>query len=181
MSFHATGLPWVLPSPNMPTLETALVYPGGCLIEGTRLSEGRGQTRPFEVWGAPGLDGRALAESVPLEGATLRPLTFTPTFHKHAGTICGGVQVHVTDPEAFTPYAAYLRLIHGAAAQLGDRFAWRPDPYEFVDEVPAIDLLTGGPEFRAAVDGGEAIDGVLEAELQGARHFSELRQRWLLY
>src|SRR5690606_13052320 len=122
MRFDETGLPWVLPSPNMPTLETALVYPGGCLIEGTELSEGRGLTRPFEIWGAPGLDGRALAERVAIEGAMLRPTTFQPTFQKHAGRICGGVQLHVIDRDRFAPYSAYLRLIAAAAALLGEGF-----------------------------------------------------------
>ncbi|MFK7991769.1 MAG: exo-beta-N-acetylmuramidase NamZ domain-containing protein [Sandaracinaceae bacterium] len=181
MRFDQTGLPWVLPSPNMPTLDTAVVYPGGCAIEGTALSEGRGQTRPFEIWGAPGLDGRALADSLSLEGATLRPMTFTPTFQKHAGVLCGGVQVHVTDRDRFRSYEAYLRMIHAAAAQLGERFEWRPDPYEFVGDIPAIDLLTGDAAFRAAVDAGAPLDHVLQAERAGAEAFDAERQPWLLY
>lgn len=181
MRFDATGLPWVLPSPNMPTLDTALVYPGGCLIEGTMLSEGRGLTRPFEVWGAPGLDGRALAERVRVEGAILRPTTFQPTFHKHGGRICGGVQVHVVEADRFASYAAYLRLIAEAAALLGDRFAWRHDPYEFVRDIPAIDLLTGGPEYRAVVDARGSLDAVLAAEENGAARFRDAREAWLLY
>lgn len=180
-TFEKTGLPWVWPSPNMPTLDTARVYPGGCLLEGTALSEGRGLTRPFEVWGAPGLDGRALAATVSLEGAHLRPTTFSPTFHKHGKKICGGVQVHVLDPDTFRPYEAYLRLIAAAAAQLGDRFAWRPDPYEFVADIPAIDLLSGGGEFRAAVEAGAALDDVVAAERDGAARFAEARRAWLRY
>ncbi|MEQ9078489.1 MAG: DUF1343 domain-containing protein [Sandaracinaceae bacterium] len=181
MTFEQTGLPWVLPSPNMPTLDTARVYPGGCVIEGTALSEGRGLTRPFEIWGAPGLDGGALAERVSIDGAALRPTTFQPTFQKHAGQICGGVQVHVTDPEIFQPYAAYLRLIAEAAKLLGEDFAWRPDPYEFIGDVPAVDLLTGGPEYRAAVEGRADLSEVLEAERAGARAFRERRREWLIY
>lgn len=181
MVFDETELPWVLPSPNMPTLDTALVYPGGCLLEGTRLSEGRGLTRPFELWGAPGLDGRALAERVAIEGAVLRPTTFQPTFHKHGGQVCGGVQVHVVDREAFSPYAAYLRLIAEAASLLGERFEWRPDPYEFVEDVPAIDLLTGGPEYREAVDARGSLDEVLAREEAGAARFAGAREAWLLY
>jgi len=180
-TFERTGLPWVWPSPNMPTLDTARVYPGGCLLEGTALSEGRGLTRPFEVWGAPGLDGRALAAAVTLEGAHLRPTTFSPTFHKHGGQICGGVQVHVLDADAFRPYEAYLRLIAAAAAQLGERFCWRPDPYEFVADIPAIDLLSGGPEFRAAVEAGAPLDAVVAAERDGAARFAETRRAWLRY
>ena len=181
MRFEDTGLPWVLPSPNMPTPDTARVYPGGCLIEGTTLSEGRGLTRPFEIWGARGLDGRALAERVRLEGAVLRPTSFTPTFHKHGLEVCGGVQVHVTDADAFRPYEAYQRLIRAAAELLGEGFAWRPDPYEFIGDVPAIDLLTGGPEYRAAVDAGRDLDEVIAADREGAKRFEEQRRPWLLY
>ncbi|MCB9597946.1 MAG: DUF1343 domain-containing protein [Sandaracinaceae bacterium] len=181
MTFEHTGLPWVLPSPNMPTLDTARVYPGGCLLEGTALSEGRGLTRPFEIWGAAGLDGVALAQRVPLDGATLRPTTFTPTFHKHAGAICGGVQVHVTDPDAFRPYEAYLRLIAASRDLLGDRFEWRHAPYEFVADIPAIDLLTGGPELRDAVDRGTGIDAVVAAERAGGEAFEATRRPWLRY
>ncbi|MBX3272936.1 MAG: DUF1343 domain-containing protein [Sandaracinaceae bacterium] len=180
-TFEHTGLPWVLPSPNMPTLDTARVYPGGCLIEGTALSEGRGLTRPFEIWGAPGLDGRALAARVALEGATLRPTTFQPTFHKHGGKICGGVQVHVDDPRAFRPYEAYLRLLAEARALLGDAFAWRHAPYEFVEEIPAFDLLTGGPEARRAIERGRGLDEVLASEREGAARFAEARRAWLRY
>lgn len=181
MCFPETGVRWVLPSPNMPTFDTALVYPGGCLLEGTTLSEGRGLTRPFEIWGAPRLDGRALADSVAIEGAVLRPTTFLPTFQKHAGRVCGGVQVHVVQPARFRPYEAYLRLIAAAAEQLGEAFAWRPDPYEFVGDIPAIDLLTGGPEYREAVDSGGPIEEVLAAEREGAKRYRERRREWLIY
>jgi uncharacterized protein YbbC (DUF1343 family) len=180
MCFDQTELPWVLPSPNMPTYDTAAVYPGGCLIEGTALSEGRGLTRPFEIWGAPGLDGRALAE-VRIEGAVLRPATFQPTFHKHGGQICGGVQVHVVDRDRFAPYDAYARLLARAAELLGDRFAWRHAPYEFVREIPAFDLLSGGPELREAIEGRRSLADVLAAEVEGARRFEAERKAWLRY
>ena len=183
MHFGETGLPWVLPSPNMPTPETALVYPGGCLIEGTNLSEGRGTTRPFEVWGAPFVDGRALAEAVRGPGAQLRALTFEPTFHKHAKQRCGGVQVHVTDARALRSYELYLRALAQVRAQAGDAFRWRTETYEYVSDRPAIDLLTGGPEFRAAVDSGDAgaLERVLETEAAGAARFALERSAWLRY
>ncbi len=186
MRFGETGLPWVLPSPNMPTPDTAAVYPGGCLVEGTTLSEGRGTTRPFEIWGAPGLDGRALARAVPLAGAVVRPLSFRPTFHKHAGRDCGGVQVHVTDPRAFRPYEAYLRLLAEALVALGDAPAWRTAEYEYVTDRPAIDLLTGGPEYRQLVDaaragGPLALDGYLDAQRAGAAAFDAHRRDFLIY
>jgi len=184
-TWEGTGLPWVFPSPNMPTPDTARVYPGGCLLEGTTLSEGRGHTRPFEVWGAPFVDGSALAREVTLEGAVLRPLTFRPTFQKHAGEVCGGVQVHVTDPERFRAHAAYLRMIAAVARADPARFRWRTETYEFVElaDRPAIDLLTGGPEYRQAVARGtaEALDGVLAREEEGARAFAAARRPHLLY
>jgi uncharacterized protein YbbC (DUF1343 family) len=181
MTFDQTGLPWVLPSPNMPTLDTARVYPGGCLIEGTNLSEGRGTTRPFEIWGAPFVDPAALARNVTIEGAVLRPLHFNPSFHKHARLRCGGVQVHVTDVQRFAPYAAYLRLIAAVRAQAGAAMAWRSEAYEFVTDRPAIDLLTGGPEYRQLLDRGEPIDDLLRADARAAAEFAADRAPYLLY
>ena len=181
MRFSETRLPWVMPSPNMPTYETARVYPGGCLLEGTLASEGRGTTRPFEIFGAPWLDGAALARRVSLRGALLRPLTFVPTFHKHAGKRCGGVQVHVTDERTFTPYAAYLTLLDAMRRQAGERFEWRNEPYEFVGDRPAIDLLTGGPEAREAIDRGAGLDVVIAAEQAGAVAFHQTRRPFLAY
>ncbi len=151
------GRPFVAPSPNMPAYETALVYPGGCLLEGTNLSEGRGTTRPFEIFGAPWLDGRKLAHdfhALGLEGARLRPLSFRPTFQKHAGTVCGGVQVHVSDPQTFRPVATYLALIALAHAQNPSLFRFRTERYEFKDDPPALDLLTGNGEARAMIATG---------------------------
>jgi uncharacterized protein YbbC (DUF1343 family) len=181
LEFEGCGLPWVLPSPNMPTLDTARVYPGGCLLEGTNLSEGRGTTRPFEIFGAPFLDGGELARRVAVEGAVLRPLSFTAAFHKHAGKRCGGVQVHVVDAQRFEPYALYSRLIAAAREICSDAFAWRAESYEFVRDRPAIDLLTGGPEFRECVDHGEAIDGWLAHDARAAAEFGERRRAFLLY
>jgi len=181
MGFERTGLPWVLPSPNMPTPDTARIYPGGCLLEGTNLSEGRGHTRPFEIWGAPFVDGQALAREVSAPGVVLRPLQFTPTFHKHGGEMCGGVQVHVTDPSAVRSYDLYLRLIAACYRAAPDRFAWRTEVYEFVSDRPAIDLLTGGPEFRQHVDAGDPLDAYLAEQERGARGFDTDRRDDLLY
>ncbi len=149
--------PFVLPSPNMPTETTALVYPGGCLIEGTNLSEGRGLTRPFEIVGAPFVDGRALADDLRksgLPGFTARPLTFHAMFQKHARTISGGVQIHVDDPQAFRPFATYLALIGFVAQRHPDAFRFRTERYEFVDDIPAIDLLLGEAAPREAILAG---------------------------
>jgi uncharacterized protein YbbC (DUF1343 family) len=158
--------PFVMPSPNMPSYETALVYPGGCLIEGTNLSEGRGTTRPFELVGAPWLDGARLAAGVHalgLPGFRARPVTFHPMFQKHAGRICGGVEVHVTNPATFRPYATYLALVTLARAQDPERFAFRTEKYEFRDDVPAFDLLTGDAEVRERIAAGDRAGDVAAA------------------
>jgi len=181
LAYEATGLPWVLPSPNMPTLDTARVYPGGCLLEGTNLSEGRGTTRPFEIFGAPFVDGHALARAVELDGAQLRPLSFTPGFQKHAGKRCGGVQVHVTAPERFDAYAGYLRLIAAIHAQAGDALRFRTEPYEFVSDRPALDLLCGGPEPRELIAAGQGLDEWLVQDARAAQRFDRERQPYLLY
>lgn len=180
MSWVDTGLPWVMPSPNMPTSDTALVYPGGCLVEGTKLSEGRGTTRPFELWGGPDLDLRPLLE-LDLHGVTLRPVEITPTFQKHAGRVCSGVQVHVTDPWVFRPYEAYLRMLATVLPQVSLEERWRTEVYEFVSDRPAIDLLTGGAEYRHAVDEGAPLDELLASEARGAAEFDDQRRAVWLY
>ncbi|HEY5241572.1 MAG TPA: DUF1343 domain-containing protein [Polyangiaceae bacterium] len=165
---HASGWDrsFVMPSPNMPAYETALVYPGGCLVEGTNLSEGRGTTRPFEIIGAPWLDGVKLAHDIltrSLPGFRARPLTFLPTFQKHAGQLCGGVQIHVTDARTFRPMATYLALLALSHAQDPARFVFRTEKYEFRDDVPALDLLTGDAEARERITRGDRADDVAEA------------------
>lgn len=180
MEWKDTGLPWVMPSPNMPTFDTAVVYPGGCLVEGTKLSEGRGTTRPFELWGAPGLDVGPLL-TLDLHGVSLRAVEFTPTFHKHAGQNCSGVQVHVSDAWVFRPYETYLRMLAAVLPQLPVEGRWRTEDYEFVSDRRAIDLLTGGPEFRAAVDEGASLDDMLADEARGAAKFDDERRSVWLY
>lgn len=178
-SFAETGLPWVLPSPNMPTLDTALVYPGGCLLEATNVSEGRGTTRPFEIFGAPFVDGRRLAE-LSGAGVRLRPLSFEPTYNKFRGVTCQGVQVHVHDASAVRSYELYLRAI-AWLAQSYDEFAWRTEPYEYVSDRPAIDLLTGGPEFRAVARSASALEDYLRSGDAQVHEFGLRRRPWLLY
>jgi uncharacterized protein YbbC (DUF1343 family) len=165
---HATAWdrPFVMPSPNMPSYQTALVYPGGCLVEGTNLSEGRGTTCPFEMVGAPWIDGVRLADelqALALPGARARPVTFQPMFHKHAGRVCGGVHLHVTDKASFRPFATYMALIALARAQDPHRFAFRTEKYEFRDDVPAFDLLAGGPDARERMLHGDRAIDVAEA------------------
>jgi uncharacterized protein YbbC (DUF1343 family) len=160
----------------MPTADTALVYPGGCLLEGTNLSEGRGTTRPFEIVGAPWIDGHALARDLAatgLPGFCARPLTFRPTFQKHGGTICGGVQIHVTDPTRFRPVATYVALTALAHAQNPERFGFRTERYEYVDDIPAFDLLTGSAEARRAIEAGAPARDVAAAVGEPDPHWPE--------
>jgi uncharacterized protein YbbC (DUF1343 family) len=185
--FDATSLPWVLPSPNMPTLDTAYVYPGMCLIEGTELSEGRGTTRPFELVGAPFVsyaEARELAELLhreDLPGVRFRPVVFTPTFQKHAGRRCGGVQLHVVSRRSFRPYLTGVAVIRAFRHMFPSVFRWRTREYEFVTGKPAIDLLAGGPEIREGIDAGVSLDA-LAATWRGAEDdFRARRGRWLLY
>ncbi|RJO64373.1 MAG: DUF1343 domain-containing protein [Myxococcales bacterium] len=183
MRFIDTGLPWVMPSPNMPTPETALVYPGGCLLEGTNLSEGRGTTRPFELFGAPFVDGRELARRLDAEGlpgALFRPVAFQPTFHKWAGRRCSGVQAHVTDARLFRPWLTYvLALRH--VFEMHKELAWRTEPYEFVTNRLAIDLLLGDPALRQAIESGADRAAFAEWGQPELADYDARRQAYLLY
>jgi uncharacterized protein YbbC (DUF1343 family) len=157
MRLADTGLPWVLPSPNMPTPDTAAVYPGQVLLEGTNLSEGRGTTRPFEVWGAPWLDAAALRARLArrrLPGVVLREHDFQPTFHKWQGEVCRGFQIHVTDADRYQPYLTTLALLQDVVALHPDPFAWKQPPYEYVTDRLPIDVLTGDPAVRVAIESG---------------------------
>lgn len=178
------GLPWVSPSPNMPSPQTALVYPGAVLFEGTNLSEGRGTTRPFELIGAPFIDPRRLLAQLRryrLPGMCLAPTYFEPTFHKWAGQLCGGVQWHVRDAARARPYRTGLCLLREILQLYPKEFAWRQPPYEYELERMPIDLLAGDTATRAALERGRAIADLerdWRAELRG---FCKLRSRVLLY
>ncbi len=182
--FRATGLPWVFPSPNMPTPETALVYPGMCLLEGTNLSEGRGTTRPFELFGAPWLDGHRLAEDLAaarLAGVAFRPASFVPTWDKHAGIRCHGVELFVTDGARFRPFRTGLACVLHARAQDPARFAWRTEPYEFVSDVPAFDLLCGSAREREAIEAGATLSDMDRPIAAEERAFGRRRAPYLRY
>ncbi len=148
MWFDQTELPWVLPSPNMPTLATATVYPGMCLLEGTNVSEGRGTTRPFEIFGAPWVNPDALASelnSLRLPGAYFRAIFFQPTFHKFAGQLCGGVHLHVIERDSFSPFHTGLKVIRCLRRMYANYFQWKPPPYEYEYQRLPIEVLLGGP------------------------------------
>jgi uncharacterized protein YbbC (DUF1343 family) len=179
-----TRLPWVMTSPNMPTVETATVYPGQCLFEGTNLSEGRGTTRPFELIGAPWLDARALAarlngESIP--GAAFRATVFNPTFQKHAGKNCGGVQLHVTNRRAFQPVRTGLAMLEAIRFLSGERFVWRSGTYEFVSDPIAFDLLIGSSRERLALEAGTPWREIVERWKAEEAAFAERRAPHLIY
>ncbi len=179
-----TGLPWVAPSPNMPTLTTAAIYAGACLVEATNLSEGRGTTRPFQLVGAPWLDSERLAarlNALELPGSRFRPTLFRPEFHKHAGVVCGGVEWHVTDRAGLQPLATGVRLLRAVRGLDAERFAWRRDAYEFVAGVPAIDLLTGTAAARGVIEGGGDELELFAGWDAHCERFRSTRRQYLLY
>lgn len=174
----------VPPSPNMPTRETALVYPGMCLFEGTNLSEGRGTTKPFQYIGHPRLDPVALVARMRQEGlpgVAFSPVTFRPTFQKHAGQTCGGVFVQVTDADEFQPVRAGLALLAHTRDLLAEHFAWRTECYEFVDHIPAIDLLFGSDRERLALEAGTPWREIARAWEPEEAAFAKRRTACLLY
>ncbi len=184
MSYEETGLPWVLPSPNMPTVDTAFVYPGGCLVEGTNLSEGRGTTRPFELVGAPWLDATALERALAREelpGVAFRAASFMPTFQKHAGLPCHGVQVHVSDRRRFPAFLSYLLLVHHARRQDEARFAWRDPPYEYETVKLPIDILCGTDRIRRQIESGRSPRRLVPLWARQLTAFRRRRAKYLLY
>ena len=184
MYYDATGLLWVLPSPNIPTLDTAIVYPGAVLFEGTLLSEGRGTTRPFELIGAPWIDGERFAEALNarrLPGAYFRPAFFEPTFHKHAKVLCGGCQVHVTDREAFEPMRAAVEMLAEFRREAPSEKLWRDPPYEYEHVKPPIDILYGSDRLRTGIDAGEDPASIVKDWRRDEEAFRELRRTFLLY
>jgi uncharacterized protein YbbC (DUF1343 family) len=179
--YAATGLPWVMPSPNMPTPDTALVYPGTGMFEGTNLSEGRGTTRPFELIGAPYVDykwaERLAGRGIP--GVGFREAYFTPTFNKHANLVCGGVQVHITDPSAFDPMRVAVEMLVAAKNLYAD-FAWRYDSYD--PQRPYwIDKLSGSTRLRDQITAGASADDVIGAWSDELAAFDARRKQYLIY
>jgi len=182
--FDETGLPWVMPSPNLPTLEGALVYPGQVLLEGTNLSEGRGTTRPFEYFGSPFLEPDSITkrlEKFPLPGVVLREVVFEPTFHKWAGEVCRGFQLHVTDRRTFRPYYTTLALLKAILSLYPEQFAWRQPPYEYETERLPFNLLTGDGEVRQALESGVPLTKLEASWQDGLKGFGEIRREVFLY
>jgi uncharacterized protein YbbC (DUF1343 family) len=179
-----TALPWIIPSPNMPTLDTAIVYPGQVLFEGTQLSEGRGTTRPFELVGAPWIDADRFAarmNALALPGIHFRPTWFEPTFQKHARQTCGGCQLHVTDRATFQPVVTTAALLHAFRAADPEKFAWRQPPYEYEHDKMPIDILSGSNELREQIDAGLDHRAIADSWEDDRAAFLRDREPYLLY
>lgn len=184
MWFEQTGLPWVLPSPNMPTVDTAVVFPATVHIEGTELSEGRGTTKPFEINGAPFIDAYTWAtelEKYGFEGVAFRHTVFLPTFQKCAGQACGGVQIHVIDREIFKPVIVGIAMIKTAYDLYTDKFEWKRDAYEYVFDQNPFDVVCGTDKIRKAIESGMPLSDLEASWADGLKAFSEARKPYLLY
>jgi uncharacterized protein YbbC (DUF1343 family) len=182
MWFDDTGLPWILPSPNMPMLDTAVVYPGMCLLEGTNLSEGRGTTRPFEIFGAPWLDPYLFKEQIEREqlpGTVFRPLSFIPTFSKWEGELCKGIQIHVTDRALFLPFETALAVIKYSQELHPDSFQWAPPPYEYEEDKLPFDILAGTDRLRKMKH--KEPEEICQSWQKELEEFKRVREKYLLY
>ena len=173
--FDETSLPWVLPSPNLPTLDATTVYPGQVILEGSNLSEGRGTTKPFEIFGAPWIDGLVLAKKLNdlhLPGVKFREVWFTPTFSKFKDQLCGGCQLHVTDRNAYQPIATTLSILSVVKATYGDKLEFHAS---------YIDKVMGTSTVREALERGEPAEKIVAATQPGLKEFAKLREPYLLY
>jgi uncharacterized protein YbbC (DUF1343 family) len=182
--YDETDGPWVLPSPNMPTLDSASVFPGSVHLEGTQMSEGRGTTRPFELIGAPYIDADSYAEALTklqLPGVSFRSCVFMPTFQKHAGKACGGVQIHVLDRAAFKPALTGIAMVKTAFDMYRDDFKWKDPPYEYEYDRNPFDLIAGTSKVREAIERGDSLASIAESWVAPLADFKELRERFLLY
>lgn len=179
-----TNLPWVIPSANMPTLETANVYPGMVIFEGTNISEGRGTTRPFEFVGAPFVNGFKLAEELSkykLAGVFLRPCIFIPTFNKYAGQNCGGVQLHVTDRKKFEPVKTAVAILKTIREMHPEEFKWSQPPYEYEFKRPPIDMIFGTDWIRKALEAKHELEQIVEKTIEELKEFDLIRRKYLMY
>ncbi len=182
--WETTGLPWVLPSPNIPTVDSAVVYPGTVLLEGTNISEGRGTARPFELVGAPWAVAERISgqlNELGLPGVHFRPAAFEPTFHKHAGMSCGGCQIHVTDRSTFRAVETGVAVTAAFRAANPSAFAWRDPPYEYEHTTPPIDILYGSAGLRDGLARGASAASLAAAWVPGVAAFAEIRKAFLLY
>ena len=184
MYYQDTGLAWVPPSPNLPTPVSAMVYPGQVLLEGTNISEGRGTSQPFELFGAPYLDSDKPPVALPMDtfaGIVLRPTVFEPVANKWQGKSCNGFQIHIVDRSGYTPYLTTLKLIQAVISNHRDAFAWKPPPYEYEFEKQPVDLITGSHEIRQCLEAGEDIDQLAGSWQDDLEKYNTIRQKYYLY
>ena len=184
MWFEETGLPFVMPSPNIPTVDTCVVFPATVHVEGTEISEGRGTTKPFELNGAPYIDPWewvSALEKYSFPGVTYRQTFFQPTFQKHAQVTCGGLQLHVTDRQTFTPVIVGVAMIKTAYDLYKDHFEWKRDAYEYVFDKNPFDVVSGTDKIRKAIEAGGSVEEIQDSWSDGLREFGELRAKYLLY
>jgi len=184
MFYEDTRLPWVMPSPNIPTIDTAVVYPGSVMFEGTNISEGRGTTRPFEIIGAAYVEPDEFIEELRKEnlpGVIFRPLHFQPTFHKFAGELCGGIQIHVVDRNAFKPVITGVAIIRAIRRLYPDGFEWKQPPYEYVYDKLPFDVINGSSRLREQIEPGRPVAEIEESWREGLNDFDERRAPYILY
>jgi len=182
--YDETDGPWVLPSPNMPTLDAATVFPGSVHLEGTQMSEGRGTTKPFELVGAPYINADEFAgtlNGLGLPGVYFRSCVFLPTFQKHGDTACGGVQIHVTNRQMFQPALSGIALVKTALDLYGDEFKWKNPPYEYEYDKNPFDVIAGTSKVREAIERGDSLESIKESWGAPLVEFSKLREQFLLY
>lgn len=182
--FEETGLPWVLPSPNIPTVDTCVVFPATVHIEGTEMSEGRGTTKPFELNGAPYIDPWVWVEELEkfkFEGVRFRQCYFQPTFQKHARVTCGGLQIHVTDRKAFTPVLVGIAMVKTAYDLYTNKFLWKQTAYEYVFDKNPFDVVCGTDKIRKAIENGISLNEIEASWSDGLRDFDSVRNQYLLY
>ncbi|MCX7995798.1 MAG: DUF1343 domain-containing protein [candidate division WOR-3 bacterium] len=184
MYFPECNLKWTVPSPNMPSFETALVYPGMCLLEGTNVSEGRGTTRPFEIFGAPWIDEEEVVKELNnryIKGVAFRPLKFIPTFHKYCGAVCGGAQIYVIDLKKFDPIITGLEVISTIKRFYPEKFSWRKPPYEFEKEKMPFDILIGNSWVRKSIEQDEPVHRIERRWQEGLQAYKKRHKEFLLY
>ena len=182
--YDETDAPWVLPSPNMPTVDAATVFPGTVHLEGTQMSEGRGTSRPFELVGAPYIDPDDFADRLnefELAGVYFRACVFVPTFQKHGGKACGGVQIHVTDRNLFEPVITGVAIVKTACEMYGEKFRWKDPPYEYEYDRNPFDVIAGTSAVRAAIERGDSLSSIEDSWCAPLREFKQVRERFLLY
>jgi uncharacterized protein YbbC (DUF1343 family) len=182
--YDETDAPWVMPSPNIPTVESTIVFPATVYLEGTQISEGRGTTRPFEIIGAPYIDADALTEileTLKLPGVIFRSTNFLPTFQKHSGKVCGGVFLHVIDRKIFEPVLTGIAIVKTIYDLYTDEFKWKVPPYEYVYDLNPFDVISGTNKIRKFIEDGSNINAIKLYWQNDVKEFRELREKYLLY